>query len=36
VLLLTPAIVSATGGADIEYSGRIKQVGPATLNVRFR
>jgi acyl dehydratase len=30
VRLSQPAIVSATGGADIEYSGRIKSLDPAT------
>lgn len=30
VRLSQPAIVSATGGADIEYSGRIKSLNPAT------
>lgn len=30
VRLSQPAIVSATGGADIEYSGRIKSLGPTT------
>ncbi|OCB56737.1 3-hydroxyacyl-ACP dehydratase, partial [Mycobacterium malmoense] len=30
VRLAQPAIVSATDGADIEYSGRIKSLDPAT------
>jgi acyl dehydratase len=30
VRLSAPAIVSATDGADIEYSGRIKSMDPAT------
>jgi acyl dehydratase len=30
VRLSAPAIVSATGGADIEFSGRIKSLDPAT------
>jgi hypothetical protein len=30
VRLSQPAIVSATEGADIEYSGRIKSLDPAT------
>ena len=30
VRLSAPAIVSATGGADIEFGGRIKSLDPAT------
>jgi hypothetical protein len=30
VRLSAPAIVSATGGTDIEFSGRIKSLDPAT------